>query len=361
MLPGALLICRADADQEICTGHVMRAIALGEAWRRAGGRAALLTKCEPWLQQRAAGSFAEVHALSDKGSVEETLNAIQHFRQRLAPKHCWVSLDGYHFDDVFQGKIKALDYPLLVFDDYAHLPHYSADIILNQNAGAELLDYHTERSKLLLGTDYVILRDEFLSAERAQIYEPNPKRILVTMGGVDSPNVTQVVLEALAGIESEHVSIRILIGRANPHLSSLKSHIRSHLPHAELIVQADNMSEQYQWSTMAIAAAGTTSWELCYFGIPSLLVQIADNQRALAVHLAQTEAAIDLGWFSELSSRELKQKIESLITNNTLRQKMSECAKKLVDGRGGVRLIQEMKRLSNAVAHLHVNREFVHP
>jgi UDP-2,4-diacetamido-2,4,6-trideoxy-beta-L-altropyranose hydrolase len=348
MQSGALLICRADADLEICTGHVMRAIALGEAWRRAGGTAVLLSKCEPWLQKRAASSFAEVYPLNDKHDYAETKNAIGIVRKRYSDNDCWISLDGYHFDENYQKLIKQSGYPLLVFDDYAHLSHYSADIILNQNAGAELLTYNTEQAKLLLGTDYVMLRDEFLSATPAHRNAEGYQNILVTMGGVDAPNATQIVLESLNGIESENASIRVLIGRANPHRESLERFIADNMTNTELLVQADNMSEHYQWSTMAIAAAGTTSWELCYFGIPSLLVQIADNQRALATHLALTGAAINLGWFSELKTSQLKLTINDFINDDVLRHKMSAQACSLVDGQGGARLIQEMSRITRS-------------
>jgi UDP-2,4-diacetamido-2,4,6-trideoxy-beta-L-altropyranose hydrolase len=360
MYPDALLICCADANFDIGTGHVMRAIALAEAWRREGGKAVLLTKSNPWLQQRAAKSFAEIHELSGNGDSLEALEAIQRISRSFAAKRCWITLDGYQFDDAFQKSIKALKHPLLVIDDYAHLSHYTADMILNQNAGAELMSYPADHATLLLGTDYVLLRDEFLSASRAQEYAVDQAHLLVTMGGVDAPNATQTILNALNGIESNSISIRVLIGRANPHRESFEQLTKFDLSNAELIVQADNMSEHYLWSNMAIAAAGTTSWELCYFGIPSMLVQIADNQRALAVHLAQTGAAINLGWFSELDALNLRRQMVDFIHDKLLRRRMSERAKNLVDGRGGNLLLHEMRRISNAGAYINNQSELIH-
>ena len=71
-------------------------------------------------------------------------------------------LDGYHFRPSYQLRVKDSGHPLLVIDDMAHLDHYYADVVLNQNIHAEQLDYSCEPyARMLLGSRYVLLRREF--------------------------------------------------------------------------------------------------------------------------------------------------------------------------------------------------------
>ncbi|MBU0690741.1 hypothetical protein KKH18_02900, partial [bacterium] len=87
------------------------------------------------------------------------------------------------------------------------------------------------------------------------------------------------------------------------------------------------------------------SWELCYFGVPSMLIQIADNQQALAEHLGKTGAVINLGWHERLSAGRLAQLVEAFLMEKEKHSKMSGIARALVDGKGAERVIREMRRL----------------
>ena len=112
----------------------------------------------------------------------------------------------------------------MVIDDIAHLDHYVADIILNQNINAKELSYSCELgSKLLLGTDYVLLRDEFLTYKNLKRESPKvAKKILITMGGSDPDNMSLNILESLNQISIKGLEIKVVVGPNNLHLQSLK-------------------------------------------------------------------------------------------------------------------------------------------
>ncbi|MBU1638211.1 UDP-2,4-diacetamido-2,4,6-trideoxy-beta-L-altropyranose hydrolase [bacterium] len=346
MKPGALLICRADANMNIGTGHVMRCMALADAWAKCGGEAVLLGECDSALRNRAAKSFSSVQILFNSTDSDAEKQAIRDICRSRTLTAVWIVLDGYRFDSDYQRAVSELGYPVLVIDDYAHLDYYAADVILNQNAGAEHFNYQTKNSaRLLLGTEYVLMRGDLLQKRKTEKEQTEGEHILITMGGVDAPNLTQRVLEALAQMKRDKTSIRVLMGSANPHICSVKDYAESALPEAEIVIQSDSMAEQYYWATAAISAAGTTSWELCYFGVPSMLIQIADNQQALAEHLGKTGAVINLGWHERLSAGRLAQLVEAFLMEKEKHSKMSGIARALVDGKGAERVIREMRRL----------------
>ncbi len=159
------LIFRADALTGTGSGHVMRCLALGQAWEDAGGSVVFVTACQnDGLLQRLKQAGFDVYQLikpyPDPGDWEYTKDIL------AAYPNVWLVLDGYHFDETYQKQIKETRHRLLVIDDMAHLKHYYADIILNQNLHAKGLPYSREPyTRLLLGTKYVLLQREFLQRD----------------------------------------------------------------------------------------------------------------------------------------------------------------------------------------------------
>ncbi|MDY7080712.1 MAG: DegT/DnrJ/EryC1/StrS family aminotransferase [Chloroflexota bacterium] len=140
---GLPLLIRADANVHIGTGHLMRCLALAQGWQTQGGRATFITACESdGLRQRLSDEGFQVIALEhpypDPADWEITSQVL------AAHPGAWMVLDGYHFDPAYQRQVKKVGHPLLVIDDMAHLDHYYADVLLNQNIHAEQLDYSCE-------------------------------------------------------------------------------------------------------------------------------------------------------------------------------------------------------------------------
>jgi UDP-2,4-diacetamido-2,4,6-trideoxy-beta-L-altropyranose hydrolase len=137
------LIIHADASTEIGTGHLMRCLALAQAWKDAGGQITFISACQnESLLQRLRDEKFNVHVLghpySDSSDWDYTKNIL------AAYPSAWVALDGYHFNEAYQQRVKEAGHRLLVIDDMAHLKHYYADILLNQNLHAEQLHYSCE-------------------------------------------------------------------------------------------------------------------------------------------------------------------------------------------------------------------------
>ena len=141
------LVIRADANANIGTGHLMRCLALAQAWQSHGGKAIFVTACESdGLRNRLAEEGFEVIPLvtthpdpGDWASSSELL---------MMHPGSWVVLDGYHFVPSYQLRIKKLGHPLLVIDDMANLDHYYADVLLNQNIHAVELNYYCKPLEL---------------------------------------------------------------------------------------------------------------------------------------------------------------------------------------------------------------------
>ena len=307
------LFVRTDVSTQIGLGHFMRCLALAQAWKKQDGNVTFISTCESKsLRNRITDEGFELVSIKesypDPVDFETTVSTINH----LPSTKPWVVLDGYHFDTDYQQSIKNNGNPLLVIDDIAHLNHYAADIILNQNINAEELSYSCEpETKLLLGTEYVLLRDEYLAYKNRNEKIPKvAKRILITMGGSDPANVTLKVLNALNQINVGDLEINVVVGASNPHLDILKKAAVNCNHKIEVLYNVSNMPELMVWADLAVSAGGSTCWELAFNGVPSILIVLAKNQKRVAKGLSKYGYAINLGGRNEVTCEQTKTTVQ---------------------------------------------------
>lgn len=311
------LMIRADASSEIGTGHVMRMIALAQAWQDRGGTPVTATACCPdSLKQRLASEHIGHVQLNDveMGSLAD---ATETAKLAIELDADWIVLDGYHFDIEYQRAIRSTTgRKLLVVDDCEANKLRCADAILNQNIYADELDYQSEVPGCvnLLGLKYVLLRREFTQSVTAARSERHQvQRVLVTLGGGDPDNVTAKVLKLLETSTNRCLEIRVIIGAANPFFETLRTTATQSRHKIEFLQNVTDMSSQFIWADAVVTAAGSTCWEWLLFGLRGAVVEIADNQSRIAQTLAHREMALNLGWHQDLSGPHVQHCLESLI------------------------------------------------
>jgi len=129
------LVIRADGSTLIGSGHIMRCLALAQAWQDAGGGVLFLMGTGvPILEERLKSEGMDTaHLRAHAGSTDDAVETANLAQEVGAT---WVVLDGYHFDAVYQRTIKDSGVRLLFIDDNGHADHYYADIVVNQNIHA---------------------------------------------------------------------------------------------------------------------------------------------------------------------------------------------------------------------------------
>jgi len=319
------LVIRADADPITGTGHVMRCLALGQAWRDAGGAVDFVTDCDnPWLLRRLAEEQFTVHRLESRYPAPEDWELIREITAVV--RGGWLLLDGYHFDLDYQQRVKEAGLKLAVIDDLAALPRYCADVVLNQNVYASDLAYCCEsRTHLLLGARYALLRREFTRSSRPERTAPAAaRRVLVMMGGADAQGGTLTTLDALSKIEEPKLEVRAIVGAANPRTNEIRAAAtRLGLP-SEVVVAASEMVAHLAWAEVAIAAAGTTALELAFMGVPGLLLVTAPNQAPIAAKLEELGTARSLGWVGNVHADCIAAELLGLLRSPQTCQLMAE-------------------------------------
>jgi UDP-2,4-diacetamido-2,4,6-trideoxy-beta-L-altropyranose hydrolase len=339
---GTLLI-RADANVAVGTGHVMRCLALAQAWQDAGGGAVFaMAQAAPAVEDRLQrDSMGVAWLTAEPGSADDARETIELARGRQAS---WVVVDGYRFGEDYQAALKGAGVKVLFIDDNGHAGHYSADLVLNQNAHAREAFYPSREAatRLLLGPRFAMLRREFKSWRGWNREIPAvARRVLVTMGGSDPDNVTERVVQTILGEPS--LSATVVVGGSNPHLPKLRALVAGAQRDMQLVENVSNMPELMANSHVAISGAGTTSLEMCFLGLPALLIVLADNQRPAAEELNRRGVAIDLGEGAEIQPPTLSPYLTRLVNSQDTRKSMSERGRELVDGRGAERVVRALR------------------
>ena len=345
---GRRLFIRADASTTIGTGHIMRCLALAQAWQDQGGEVSFISHCESdALRQRLIDermNFININKPHpDPSDLKQTIATLSTMHHSPSNKN-WLVIDGYHFDAVYQKNIKDAGYKILWIDDYGHADHYYADLVLNQNISAEESFYSAREpyTRLLLGASYTLLRREFKKWQEWQREIPETaQNVLVTMGGGDPDNVTMKVVQALKQINIKGLNAKIIVGPANPNLHALKAEC-GNSTNLQIIANATNMPELIAWAAVAVSAGGSTCWEMALLGLPNLIMYFADNQRPIAEKLHEYGAALSMGWSHQLTIESIKQRIEDLLLSQERRNEYSIKSQDLVDGKGSQRVCREM-------------------
>lgn len=339
------LLIRADAGQVAGTGHVMRSLALAQAWRKAGGKATFVAAVLPTALDDLLRShgFAIARIEAQTGDIEDVLQTADHARKIGA--EC-VVVDGYRFGPDYQRALKENGLRLMVVDDNAHLDMYKADIILNQNifADEEMYTAKASGAGLLLGPRYALLRDEFTQwTGWERTIAPSARNLLITMGGSDAENVTLKVVRALNKTGLSELPTRVVVGPANRHRADILRESQG----TEILTEVESMSELMAWADIAISASGTTCWELAFMGLPSLLLVLADNQSSTAEGLNRAGVAKNLGRGSLISEDKITVSLMDLVGSSARRREMSEAGRQLVDGQGASRVVDALIELSS--------------
>lgn len=354
-LHGHYLVVRADASAEIGTGHFMRCLALTQAWKDNGGKVIFITLCKSEeLLKRLNEEDFEVKQIPsyypDSSDLETTLQVLAQYPDS------WIVLDGYHFDTSYQKTIKEAGYHLLVIDDMGHLPYYHVDILLNQNINAERLSYRCDSAtQLLLGTRYALLRQDFLPWRGWKREVPKlAHKILVTLGGADSGNVTFKIIDALKTLNMSELEVRIVVGPANPNIKSIENAALFTQCNFQILQQVENMPELMAWADVAISAGGTTCLELAFMGLPSIVLVLAENQRLIAESLRKKGIALNLGWHEGISVAKIVYILTNLLFDKDKRMELSHRARKIIDGLGAMRVaecIAKMNQNNSGIIH----------
>lgn len=334
-------ICREHS------GHMIEAI-------RSRGFSAHVLPAKASITMEVQGVLQPAHAAWLGTSWQEDAQQSQEQIEHLAPD--WLVVDHYALDKRWEQAVVPSGCRLLAIDDLADREH-SCDLLLDQNLGRQADDYAglvRQHCTCLIGPEYALLRPEFARLREASLARrPEPqliKHLLVTMGGIDRDNATGAVLSSLRDCPlPDDCRITVVMGFNAPWLEKVKDQAANMSRPTEVAVDVGNMAEQMCNADLAIGAAGSTSWERCCLGLPTLTLVLAANQWEVGRALHAVGASVLVGVSEDIELR-LPGEYQAVSVPSRL-QDMSEAAAAVADGQGAERLCIEMGAISSERLH----------
>jgi UDP-2,4-diacetamido-2,4,6-trideoxy-beta-L-altropyranose hydrolase len=244
-----------------------------------------------------------------------------------------VVLDHYSAGPGEEAMIRTGLHRLLVLDDLkrGHL----CDLVLDSNLDRTAADYPGAPS--LTGPAYALVRPEFaaLRAETlARRASAEPRRLLIALGLTDLGGITARVVEAILA-NLDDLKVDIVLGQGAPSLGALAP-LASRDPRLTLHVETHEMAALTAAADLAIGAGGSSVWERCCLGLPTLILILADNQREAAQALAARGAAEAVG------EAGLAERLAALLGDAPRLAVMSAAAAALCDGQGAIRAAERL-------------------
>jgi len=348
---------RVDAGFHIGTGHVMRCLTLATALQECGDSVVFITRdhlghCYEKIEKagfpvESLPSGQATKPQQDTGighaawlgvTADQDATDTRDILNELAAD--WLIVDHYSIDRHWHTQLRGSTKRIMVIDDLADR-EYDCDLLVDPTLNRQPSDYASlvpANATVLTGSEYAPLHAAF-PARRAQALQDRVNRrgrldrIFISFGSLDPANHTKPVLEKVREL-LPGVHIDVVLGREAPHRETVQ-HMTHNEPRITLHsdVTSAFMAKLMAEADLGIGAAGSTSWERCCLGLPTLVRVIAENQRLIAERLIPARAALQFA-----DTAELEQQLQHFQDKPEYLAAMSENAARITDGHGVQRI-----------------------
>lgn len=337
---GPEVVIRADASASLGGGHVMRMLTLARALTRRGA------DCRFAVNEEALRAAPALETSPfDVATLKDSENA-QEFRSVIGDSTDIVIFDHYALGAAYEGALRGSARALVVIDDLADRAH-EVDLIIDSTPGRAPSAYKelAPSARVLAGPAYALLRPEFsLRREEAlarRSREGAARRVFVSLGLTDVNAVTAQIAAALEQRDFE-LSFDVVTPARAPSRPVIEE-LCARDERFRIIEADDDLADLMARADLAVGAGGQTALERACLGLPSVLVILADNQRAIARALAEGGACRTATL--EDQAEGVATAVAMLARDAGARRTMSQRAAAVVDGMGADRCADEIMSL----------------
>jgi len=343
------VVFRVDASSFIGSGHIMRCLTLAKAMQSLGWQVCFLSKpyqghLIEWLVNQGIKTI-ELPIYNDLGNVFQEQKDADDCLAVLREGIDLLIVDNYDLAQNFCRQLRQKTKLTMVIDDLAKHQH-DCDLLLDQNLFSNTLQRYqgkvNKSCQLLLGPQYVLLRDEFYMPLKK--IDNKTKRLLVYFSAADPNSLTMAAIRAVSNLKDIKLLVDIVINNSHPQQANI-SRLCHNLDNVTLHIQTTKMAQLMVNADLMLGAGGSTHWERCFLGLPALVVTLADNQVETTRYLHQLGVCEWLGHFDCITETIINQQIRLFIQAPELLINMRKAAKKImgVGDSGTVRVIQAIE------------------
>jgi UDP-2,4-diacetamido-2,4,6-trideoxy-beta-L-altropyranose hydrolase len=315
---------RVDGNLKIGMGHAKRCLALADYFIRKGCKVDFIShiSCKKFIKP--SSKKIKIQFISNSKDVSKF------------GKYNLVVIDSYKLNLAYERKIKnKFQCKLMVIDDFFNRKH-DCNYYLNQNSFSNnktVKKILPINCKALLGPKYALISPKI----RKLRAKPKPigsvKNILINFGSNAPANLYSKTVKAIQ-MTNYAGKVNVVLGFAKQEFKSSKNFIvHKFVKMPPLFIKAD----------LIIGATGSSSWERCVLGRPSLTLSISKDQLPVAKLLIKLKAAQHLGRYTKINSKLLSKSIQNLLDQPSAVTRMAKASFNACDGLGIQRVYKSLK------------------
>lgn len=337
------IFIRADGGKSIGMGHVMRMLALASEFRKENEVFFICKNNESGKYKAGIDTIEKnkfkVLKINDNVNIIDEIVSMQN-----KYKADILITDSYDVNEEYFHILKS-KFKLNGYVDDVNKCYMNVDFIINQNINAEKMDYSkttAKGTKLFLGSKYCMLREEFKNACSQKKIKKSVEDILLTVGGMDNAGNTIKILNNLKTLKQR---IHVVLGKAFDN--SVIDRVYKIAKEYKNIYTYENasMSELMKKCDIAVAACGSTIYELCAMKVPAIGIILADNQIEVGKMMADNGLLSDIFCSDRFEEEKFMKSVKNLIVNKNLRNEIQKKQEFVVDINGVFNLVNEIKLL----------------
>lgn len=341
------LYIRADGNKVLGTGHIMRCLSIAEAYKEIGG------ECKFIVADKEAAEF-----VISKGYLVHTLHTdwkkldveIEQVIEYICKEKVEILLiDSYYASELYFKKLRK--FTKLIYLTSKKDVAYDVDAVINYTVGAERETYETlygeKDTMLLIGPQYAPLRKQF---DIQHLFKEDFTDVMIATGGTDANGFSYKLIEKV--IKSHDLmkyQWHIIIGAFYSDLVKQQLEAIS-FKYANVFLYYDvsNMEDIMSRCNVAVSATGSTIYELCACGVPTIAFSFVDNQIDSLMEFSKRKYVCSVGDLRDGEAESINmitKCINKLIKDIELRRSISQKIQKCIDGKGASRLARELTLL----------------
>lgn len=345
-----MIFFRADGNSKIGIGHIMRSMTIAKAAISQNEEVLFITADNEADDILDSNNIPHLVMNSDYTDMLTEKNQIKELADEYHPS--LIVVDSYFVSDEYFGMLSNLAKTAYI-DDLCQNA-YDVDILINYNIQAKKEDYEAlyadkkHKPQMLLGTDYVPVRDMFISAKSTKEISKDhkAKNILLLTGGADPLNLSEIF--ALEWISREaackDIVLNIVCGPFYTEYDKLCG-VTKGVKNIILHQNVQNMAKLMEEADLAIASSGSTIYELCAVGVPTIAFYFIDNQKPVYDEFVQRTPIVGIGDFRQRQDGLIKEAFDTstmLLGDDAKRNELSKALSTIIDGNGAQRIAKSL-------------------
>lgn len=296
------IIFRADGNSNIGLGHVIRSLALAEMLKEEFNCEFATRFVTDFLVTEIKKSCSAIYHLPE--------NEDEHFNYflKLIKGDEIIVLDNYFFSTDYQKKILLKGCKLVCIDDLVD-KYFVSNAVINHSPGIQKSDYSCESyTKLAIGLDYALLRNEFLNTKKSEKEIVNFDKVFLSLGGSCFNSLSKYYIDLLLETKVKEV---IIIAN-NLSLEGFVKDTKYATNKIQLYknVNAKSMVKILDYVDVAVVPSSTLSFEAVSRNTPLITGYFVDNQQKIYNGLIEYDKIKGLG---DLNKLEKEKFIESFM------------------------------------------------